>query len=450
MMSTRTLFITFFFFFVILAAFPCMPAHSVDARRVLEPDQCSALSAEQIVSASSSAPTITHLQLKSSVLPGGSVTSVEIPSVMPGKSSYCARFVEKNESVTVVSAITTGGQKTTLTIKVPDPGFGVQQQKKLVLAAYPLDQSGKLKVDSPVVSVIQEVWVSNGLFSLAVAAAAVMIAYLIAVLSLGKVGRSYSFDPVYLTSGFNDRASLSQFQIFCFTLLVFGLLIFVLMRTSVLSDISSDVLLLLGISAAGTAGSKVAGIMKKRLSFDNWSWLRNNGWLIAYEAGIGQVPDTKRAHWGDLLKTDGCFDIYSFQLATFSFLVGVALLKSDLSALATFSLPPNLLALLGLSNGVYIAGKAVSPNSVGELDEKVRALREAETAWLAQVTAVVMLATDQQSKLQAAIQGAPERHQTYIAAAREAARMLKTIYGSEGTKFKSEPIADGDIMPVLS
>jgi hypothetical protein len=34
-----------------------------------------------------------------------------------------------------------------------------------------------------------------------------------------------------------------------------------------LSDISRDVLLLLGISAVGAAGSKVADHMKKRLSY---------------------------------------------------------------------------------------------------------------------------------------------------------------------------------------
>ena len=68
----------------------------------------------------------------------------------------------------------------------------------------------------------------------------------------------------------------------------------------------------------------------KRFSFENWAWLRNNGWLKVYEAAVdGKKADTKRARWGDLLKTDGSFDIYSFQLATFSVLVGYSLLTSD-------------------------------------------------------------------------------------------------------------------------
>ena len=60
--------------------------------------------------------------------------------------------------------------------------------------------------------------------------------------------------PVYLTSGPFDKASLSQFQIFGFTLLVFGLLVYILFRMGILPNISSDILALSsGISAAGTA-----------------------------------------------------------------------------------------------------------------------------------------------------------------------------------------------------
>jgi len=74
-----------------------------------------------------------------------------------------------------------------------------------------------------------------------------------------------------------------------------------------LSDISKDILLLLGISAAGAAGSKMAEISKKTLSFANWSWLCNQGWLTVAEAEMGRTSDPSRTHWGDLLKTDGSY-----------------------------------------------------------------------------------------------------------------------------------------------
>lgn len=190
--------------------------------------------------------------------------------------------------------------------------------------------------------------------------------------------------------------------------------------------------------------------MKKRLSFENWSWLRSKGWLTAHEVEAGKEPDPKRARWGDLLRADdGSLDIYSFQLAVFSLLVGLSLLTSDLDSMATFGIPKNLLALLGLSNVVYIGGKAVAPSSFAELDEKVRALREAERDWLAKIAKDMTSLNNQQAKLQAAITRAPEPYARHIVAAREAARMLTSLYGTEDTKFKSEPIPDEKLLPIF-
>jgi hypothetical protein len=112
---------------------------------------------------------------------------------------------------------------------------------------------------------------------------------------------------------------------------------------------------------------------------------RNRRWLTAYEEGTGMAPDQKRAKWGDLLKTGDHFDIYSFQLVVFSALVAFELLTSNLQELATFTIPPNLLGLLGLSNAVYIGGKAVTAPTIGELDKKVNDLRDAERAWMGKV-----------------------------------------------------------------
>ncbi len=444
-MMSRFIFLCWLLLGILLTA-PSTYAQSVGAP---SNEQCRGLSAQQLVDKARAASTATQSTGRLSVLPGGAMTTVKIPVVAPPNSIYCAEFVEDNAHVQVVTAISRAGQETELTLALPDVGFGRQKQRDLVLVSFPLNSGGQLTLDSPGVSLTQKVWVSNRLYSSFWAVVAVMLAYLIAVLALGRVGERYSFNPVYLASGKSDRASLSQFQVLGFTLLVLGLLVFVLFRTSVLSDISSDILLLLGISAGGTVGSKVAGVMKSRLSFDNWAWLRNQGWLTAYEKGVGQAANPGRARWGDLLKTSGNFDVYSFQLGTVSLLVGFALLTSDLSALATFSLPTNLLALLGLSNVVYIGGKAVAPNSVGELDEKVTALRNAERDWVAKVITVVTPLPDPQDKRQAARATAPDQYEVYITAAREAARMLKSLYGAEGTKFAMEPITDTELMPVF-
>ena len=113
-------------------------------------------------------------------------------------------------------------------------------------------------------------------------------------------------------------------------------------------------------------------------------------------------------------------------------------------------IPDNLKDLLGLSNVVYIAGKAIGPNSVGELDSKLSDLRNAELVWLGTVGTAVKPLPSQSAKLDAAMTAAPEKYQAYLGLAREAARMLKALYGAEGTRFKSDPIADSELMPIFS
>ena len=228
--------------------------------------------------------------------------------------------------------------------------------------------------------------------------AVVILAYLLGALACGAWRGRYSFDPVALTSGKGGTASLSKLQIFCFTLIVLGLLVYILLRIGLFSGLSEDILLLLGISAVGAAGSKVAEVMKTRLSFENWSWLRNRRWLTTYEEGFSEPSKAPRAHWGDLLKNDGELNVYSFELVTFSVVVVFALLTTDLSALATFTLPSNILPLLGLANIVYIGGKVVAP-SVDEFNKKVDALRKLESDWFAATAAAVAPVAGQPAQL---------------------------------------------------
>jgi len=386
------------------------------------------------------------------VLAGGQSVKVQLLAPQNPNDVFCARFEDGPAArvidVQEIKAPQDDRKRVELTLNVPDMGFGWYRSRQLVVASFPLE-SGVLKTESPGVYAAREFPVSNGLFCTLVSLAVVLVAYAVAGLALGRVGRGYSWDPVYLTSDSKDKASLSQLQIFFFTLIVLWLLTFIVLRTGVLSDISLDVLLLLGISAGGAVGSKVADSMKKRLSYENWAWLRNRQWLTAYETGTGQAPEPKRARWADLLKTDGDFDIYSFQLAVFSVVVAYSLVTTGIDQLATFEIPANLKGLLGLSNVVYIGGKAISPNSVGELDRKATDLRHAELEWLAQVVNTVKPLPNPQAKLDAAIAAAPEKYQAYTGLAREIARMLKSLYGPDGTKFKGEPISDADLMPAF-
>jgi hypothetical protein len=195
--------------------------------------------------------------------------------------------------------------------------------------------------------------------------------------STRKVSWIRCLDPVVLSSGPDSGGSISRLQVLFFSVLVFGILTFILLRVGLLTALSTTVLLLLGISAFGAAASKAADNQKERLSFDNWAWLIRKRWLPPH--GIASV---RIAKWGDILiGTDG-FDIYHFQMLVFSLVVGFGLLKVGFTELATFEVPQSLLALLGLSQAVYVTGKIVDQPTIQELDKALTDLRALEDAFL--------------------------------------------------------------------
>ncbi len=405
------------------------------------PRQCQRVTVQQLERAAGRARGELALPVDLTILPDGRELMIQLPAT-EDTTIYCVGFLEDGVVTGVIAAGPGTGQEagtTVIRLKVPNLEFGVPQQRQVVLLGFPPATPGRVGSGAPTLALTRSVLVSDKLFSLLGALAAVAAFYFLAALALRKDAKFAAFNPIYPTSGQFGKASLSQFQIFAFTLLVVGLLVFILLRTGALSDISQDVLMLLGISAVGAGGSKLAAVSKRRLTLENWTWLRERGWLTAYEKGTGQKAEPKKARWGDLLKSGDDFDIYKFQLVTVSAVVALALLTGDQSQLATFSIPPNLLALLGLSNVVYIGAKAVTPNSFGELNDKVAAAHAAEKAMLSKVAVGGEAGEPGDS---------PEkRREDYLGAARDAAEMLRQVYGAEGTKFGSERISDGQLLP---
>lgn len=185
-------------------------------------------------------------------------------------------------------------------------------------------------------------------------------------------GHQY-WNPIRITAGLDNRGSLSTFQVFFFTILVFVMLAFVLMRTGVLSDLSMTVLELLGISGIGAAAAKGADSTKTAIDPANQAWLLNKGWYDAPSVRPANQPT-----FYDLISSDGNFDVYRYQSLLFSAAVGGALFIGGISQLSSFTVPQNILGILGLSQIVYIAGKLVSPNSASQINAVITDLRTAE------------------------------------------------------------------------
>jgi hypothetical protein len=209
-----------------------------------------------------------------------------------------------------------------------------------------------------------------------IALAITVVFYVLGALAIPKDHRC-RLSPLWLALDGTGRASLSQMQIIFFSVIVLYLVSYILLRTAILASLSDNVLLLLGIAGAGSAMGQAATTNLQRLSFDNWTWIKCKGWT----AGNGFHVSEPR--WRDLLTTNGEFDPYRFQMVSFSFVVGISLLFLGLDGLASFTIPPSLLAVIGLSQVGYVGGKIVAPGNMGDLDKKLTDLRKAQDDFLA-------------------------------------------------------------------
>lgn len=397
-------------------------------------------------------------ELKSNfrVLAGGSVRTIEIPLEYPNTTvcnavlidAYSKPVAVKNipEPVPVKDVLQSIPSTETKTIKVtlriPDVDRWWWHQKRLVLRTSVM-VANQISDEPLSILVSQSFWVSPRIMSGILTLLIVLVFYSLAVWGGTKRKTNYKFwqlfcNPVALTSGSFGKASLSTFQIFGFTLVILGIVSYIYLRNWVLSPLSNDILLLLGISGTGAVFGKVVGNVKKRLSFENWAWLRHYKWLTISEKGYQEAPKIEDAKWSDLLKTDDFFNVYSFQLAGFSLIVAIYLITGIVlelpafeSDLGSFTLPAGFVAVLGLSNVVYFLGRVVESDSYKELDQEITELRGLADQVIANY------GTFEEAKIS-------KEYRKYMDQAVVVAEMLKSLYGKKET-FHGQEIHASDL-----
>jgi hypothetical protein len=249
-------------------------------------------------------------------------------------------------------------------------------------------------------------------------------------------------DPVLLTAGSNGKGNLAKLQILFFSVIVVGLVGYIVSRTGILSNLSSTILILLGIAGVGSAASKATDVSRNRIDFDNWAWFVRKGWLP--HGGLAAVNEAK---WRDILTTDGEFDVYHFQNLIFSVVVGGALLVVGLRDLASFSIPETLLGILGLSQVVYLGGKLVGAPSCAELNTATSALKDLESDFVTSATTTPDPApptgtkpTDPPPDLDAAIRRAGyPKFTAYSEALKNVRIMFESVTGQKVDDAKLQP-----------
>ena len=253
--------------------------------------------------------------------------------------------------------------------------------------------------------------------------------WLAVVLGRAQVnGGTKEFNPLVLTQGPFGRASLSNLQLFFFLVIVIWFVLYGLTGTGELSGLSADILSLLGIGAAGTAGAKATITFRRRISNGNWAWIKEKGWIecsLETKREEGESPNM-----GDLVSTDGQFDVTKFQALAFTLIIGISLLLTGLTSpngLANLTIDGNYLALIGLSQVVYVGGKAITPPTNTELGAEITKLRGLEAAFMFKVAKAWQANPPTPADMAAAKSVALTEYNAYRSAATVVAELVSVI-----------------------
>ena len=290
----------------------------------------------------------------------------------------------RSVNVDVFKDTTSGRGSTRIFFTIPaneSPPRRLYKPATLILGAYP--KAG----GDPMFSFSLPVHISNRNYARWGAILFGVGAYLCAALAAWKTtgsrGRpSFSLNPVQITASVFGGGSLSQLQVFFFSLLVGSLVFFLWLWTGLLSNISPDLLMLMGISAVGAVGAKYTATLKSQLNEDTQRFLYAEGWFSG--DNIGEIHDRPRL--GDLLLTNNRLDVYKFQMAMFSVLVAIYILRTGATDLGEVKISETLLYLIGISQGVYIGGKAISERE-NTLEERVKSLMALKAAYAVETDA---------------------------------------------------------------
>jgi len=219
-----------------------------------------------------------------------------------------------------------------------------------------------------------------------------------------------------------------------FTLIVVGLVAYSLTRRGVLSDLSTTVVLLLGIVAGGTVAARWTANLRDQLSGTNLKHLQALHWLPQ------QIPSLSSSGTGreTLVSRDGELDVTRMQALAFSLVIGVALVIRGATDLAHFEVPENLLMLLFASQAIYVGGKWVQPDKSGaqfaELNKLLDEMRALELK-VRQEAAQTLVVTTSDTARQDAIKNAAsfgEYHAKASTAAEQVVNLLDVPHPTAG------------------
>lgn len=167
-----------------------------------------------------------------------------------------------------------------------------------------------------------------------------------------------------LFRGADNDPSLSLLQMFIWTVVTVWGLLYVFIVAGELLKVTAEVLGLLGLAGAGTVIAR--GIATSRGGSTS-------------QAAPGETADSNSSAFWSMLATHGRFDLLKLQFFLFTVLIATYVLWRIGNDAAFPALGMEALLLMGVSEGVYLAGKFASTNAWAQAQAAHAALAAART-----------------------------------------------------------------------
>lgn len=155
--------------------------------------------------------------------------------------------------------------------------------------------------------------------------------------------------------------SISLTQIIIWTYVTIFGLVYVYWLTGSFLDITSQVLMLLGIGGGTAITSKINSVSK----------------LYEVPSKYLNLVEKKRIpQLGDLISTAGNLNVFKFQILVFTLLVAYVVVIEILRRYSFPQIPENLIILMGISSAVYIGNEVTQENVWEKIKKKIEEIEK--------------------------------------------------------------------------
>jgi hypothetical protein len=211
-------------------------------------------------------------------------------------------------------------------------GFGTVPEALMVV------QAGS---DKTAVTLVQKVGVTSvigaAVLVIVLLSAAYLLLWAVAQAREPGAGARWGGSLLWLITGGDGFASLSQFQIVLWTVTVATCAVYVMALSGNLIELPAGVLVLLGIASGAALVARLPSKVDDR----------------------APRPAMVHAQWSDLVVIGNGIDVTRVQMLIFTLISAAFVIVKVVVAYQIPVIPDNFLLLMGISNGVYLTGRTL-------------------------------------------------------------------------------------------